>query len=478
MSETIQNDFGTGPILQTQAPPPSTSKSIQRSKTVRNLGSAGNKMRGLFKKQNKDASTPPSTGKNGISPASRPAMTTSTSFASPLSEYRYNERPMSYVDTHAMEKSFSSGDNRRSQFYPNSEFSSNQSTMAPQNPLTTGTPSSSGTDINDTNDNNKEQQQDVPPEAEELKRQLDQLNQTINKVRHEVTAETEKKQQLQSELEEARRLYQERETEYSQIEHNFFQLTRAVRATDDDLSTIRDSLKLLKYNVSRVVMTLNKKADKTKAKAKFVATWPQLSLLDSQGELVEPSHINFLAEKLIHDHLVRSVFQCPVYPGLDINNAYAALSQWFTEHDSTFSVRLRQQLALILAKNCKTTDSELYQAVQQEKKRIADLIYNDLAEIYSPFIRENDAQVSEEKSYYAKVVDILDKAFKLAVAIRGQEVEITTLSLEEGKQEIDEETMAEVRGKTSGVVRFCICPAFVGGDGEHGFLEKGKVVVV
>ncbi|KAI8343344.1 hypothetical protein BC941DRAFT_92082 [Chlamydoabsidia padenii] len=354
--------------------------------------------------------------------------------------------------------------------------STTTTTALPLPSVTADTTTSGNNDLVKNNTDKDQQQTDIPAEVEELKRQLDQLNLTINKVRQEVTTEVEKKQQLQAELEEARRVYQERETEYSNIEHNFFQLTRAVRATDDDLSTIRDSLKLLKYNVSRVVMTLNKKADKAKAKAKFVATWPQLSLLDSQGELVEPSHINYLAEKLIHDHLVRLVFRCPVYPGLDINDAYAALSQWFTEHDSNFSIRLRQQLALILVKNSK--DSELQQAVQQEKKRIADVIYNDLADIYSPFLRENDAQVSEEKSYYAKVTDILDKAFKLAVAIRGQEVDITTLDLEEGKQEFDEETMVEVRGKSSGVVRFYICPAFVGGDGEHGFLEKGKVVAV
>ncbi|CAO3593767.1 unnamed protein product [Absidia cylindrospora] len=337
---------------------------------------------------------------------------------------------------------------------------------------------SPSSNVPNTTDSNDKDQQDIPAEAEELKRQLDQVNMTIGKVRQEVTTQVEKKQQLQSDLEEARRVYQERESEYSNIEHNFFQLTRAVRATDDDLSTIRDSLKLLKYNVSRVVMTLNKKADKEQAKAKFVATWPHLSLVDNQGELVEPSHINFLAEKLIHEHLVLSVFRCPVYPGLEINASYAALSQWFSEHGSNFSVRLRQQLALILAKSSKAADSDLSMAIQVEKKRIADLIYNDLADIYSPFIRENDAQVNEEKSYYAKVTDILDKAFKLAVAIRGQEVEITTLDLEEGKQEIDEETMVEVRGKTSGIIRFCVCPAFVGGDGEHGFLEKGKVVVV
>lgn len=316
---------------------------------------------------------------------------------------------------------------------------------------------------------------------EQLQRQLEQLNQTIAKVRQEVSVESDKKQQLQSDLEDARRVYRERESEYSQIEHNFFQLTRAVRATDDDLSTIRDSLKLLKYNVSRVVMSLSKKANKTAAKTKFVSMWPHLALVDEHsGDWVEPGHMNFLAEKLIHHHLVRSVFECPVYPGLAINDAYASVHQWFADHDAaSFSIRLRQQLALILVNNSNSSDTtELYQAVQLEKKRIADMIYNDLADIYSPFIRDNDAQVKDDKTYYAKVMDILDKAFKLTVAIRGQEVAITTLDLDEGKQALDEETMVEVRGKTTGTIRFSICPAFVGGDGEHGFLEKGKVVVV
>jgi hypothetical protein len=316
--------------------------------------------------------------------------------------------------------------------------------------------------------------------VDQLQRQLEQLNQTIAKARQEVAVESERKQQLQRDLEDARRVYRDRESDYSSIEHNFFQLTRAVRATDDDLSTIRDSLKLLKYNVSRVVMSLSKKADKTAAKTKFVSLWPHLALVDAHtGDWVEPGHMNFLAEKLIHHHLVRSVFECPVYPGLAINDAYASVHQWFTHHDAAaFSIRLRQQLALILVNNNNNDTSELYQAVQLEKKRIAHVIYNDLADIYSPFIRDNDAQVADDKTYYAKVMDILDKAFKLTVAIRGQEVAITTLDVDEGKQALDEETMVEVRGKTSGVIRFCICPAFVGGDGEHGFLEKGKVVVV
>ncbi|KAI8140825.1 hypothetical protein BJV82DRAFT_519343 [Fennellomyces sp. T-0311] len=289
-------------------------------------------------------------------------------------------------------------------------------------------------------------------------------------MQQEVMAEAERKQSLAFQLEEAKRQVQTQEQEYAQIEHKFFDHTRAIRATDDDLSTIRDSFKLLKYSIARLIMTLNKKADKETATDKFAHKWPKLNVKD-----LEPSHINLLAEKLVHEHLVQQIFRSPLYPGLSINDAYDSVSKWLIAHESEFTVRLRQQLASIVAKSGK--DTELYKAAQAEKKKIIDLIYNDLADVYEPFLRENDANVDEEKRYYAKVTDIVDKAMKLAIAMRGQEVDISTLDTKEGEEMFDEETMTEVKGKTSGVVRFCICPPFVGGDGEHGFLEKGKVVI-
>lgn len=321
----------------------------------------------------------------------------------------------------------------------------------------------------------------MTPEIEELLRELEQVNNTIVRVQQEVITEAEKKKALQLQLEETRRQIQTQEQEYAQIEQNFFQHTRAIRATDDDLSTIRDSFKLLKYSIARLVMTLNKKADRAKATAKFVAAWPHLKVLEEnnnngEGEkTIEPSHINLLAEKLVHEHLLQHVFRCPLYPGLEINSAYASVTEWLTKHGSDFPIRLRQQLAAIIAKSDK--DSELQQAAQAEKQKVVELIYNDLADVYHPFIRENDASVSEEKRYLAKVTDIVDKAMKLAIAIRGQEVDIDILDTKEGEQAFDEETMVDVKGRTSGTVRFCICPPFVGGDGEHGFLEKGKVVI-
>ncbi|KAI7864769.1 hypothetical protein BDF14DRAFT_1731552 [Spinellus fusiger] len=317
----------------------------------------------------------------------------------------------------------------------------------------------------------------LSPEADEVMRELEQVNASIARVKQDVAVQAEKKKTLQSKLEEARRLFQAREVEYTQVEHNFFEHTRVIRATDDDLSTIRDSFKLLKYSITRMIMTLNKKADRDKATEKLVAAWPHLSLLDptTTPQALEPKYINLLVEKRIHEHLVQSVFRCPLYPGLSVNEAYASLNEWLVAHESRFNVRLRQQLASIVAKNRK--EGVMYEAGHAEKKKIADRIYNDLADIYAPFVRENDAAVEEEKRYSHKIADIVDKAMQLVVAIRGQEVDIATLEIEEGKQAFDEETMVDVKGKTAGTVLFCICPVFVGGDGEHGFLEKGKVVV-
>ena len=47
----VHDNNQTPPILDIS---PTPSKSIHRSKTVRNLNSAGNKMKGLFKTKNKD----------------------------------------------------------------------------------------------------------------------------------------------------------------------------------------------------------------------------------------------------------------------------------------------------------------------------------------------------------------------------------------------------------------------------------------
>ncbi|RCI01062.1 hypothetical protein CU097_015838 [Rhizopus azygosporus] len=406
------------PSEQDKIPPPppeldmSGSKGMHRSKTVRNLNSAGNKVKGLFKPKEKRKTE------------ERPPITTSVSFG-----------PGDQVIHEA--------------FYQEEEQilqrMSNEQTI-------------------------KES-----PEDEQLQQELEQLNELIALRTSEIQAEKMKREKLQTDLVEAQKAYKEREAEYSAIEHSFFEHTRAIRATDDDLSTIRDSFKLLKYSIARLIMTLNKKADKAKAAEKFVKTWPHLAILNPENGELEPSFINLLSEKLVHEHLVKSVFNVPVYPGLKVNDAYDALHRWLNAHSSQFSVRLRQQMAAVIAKSGK--ESEIQAAAQKEKQRIATAIYDDLAEIYHPFLRENDSNVGDEKSYYNKICDIVEKALKLAIAIRGQDVEITTVTIEEGKQPFEEETMTEVKGRTSGTVRFSICPTFVGGDREHGFLEKGKVVV-
>ncbi|KAI8370041.1 hypothetical protein EDC96DRAFT_459834 [Choanephora cucurbitarum] len=401
------------------------SKSIQRSKTVRNLNTAGSKMRGLFKSNKKDSKK--------SEESARPPLFTSASYGAQSAHIEQKKEVAHELMEADANKSISS-----------------------------------------SKDLDLTSQQQV--QQGKLQQELEQLSELIQQRTIEIQNEKRTKDRLQAELAESTRIFKERESEYSAIEHSFFEHTRAIRATDDDLSTIRDSFKLLKYSIARLVMALNKKADKAKATKKFCETWPNLPILDPVTNELEPSFINVLAEKLIHEHLVKHVFDTPIYPGLKVNDAYFALFNWLQQHQSQFSVRLRQQMAAVVAKS--RPESEIQQAAAKEKQQIAQRIYDDITEIYHPFIKEHDASADEEKRYYTKICDIVDKALKLTIAIRGQEVEIKTVPIEENnKQQFEDETMTEVKGRTQGLVRFCICPAFMGGDREHGFLEKGKVVI-
>lgn len=562
---------------------PTPSKSIQRSKTVRNLNSAGNKMKGFFKSKNNKESSNNSdkqtnskevvtTDQNGF--MTRPILSSSASYG-PGSEHGYHpayshppppphpplqgkislllhssfinlyiflgllkftliwsdflilylfftflfshhhhlhlfthsrfeienvnmyaEQNMTEADVaklkqlHAQQQQQTQAQQQQAQQQAQQPPPLPQQQVQPQQPQQqppssqTPQPTSATSSDEELQAQHHLQQQQQHLQQQQAQQQqhlnfqheLEQLNELIAQRKAEIKNEKMMKERLQNELMEAQRVFKEREAEYSSIEHNFFEHTRAIRATDDDLSTIRDSFKLLKYSIARLIMTLNKKADKAKAAQKFVATWPQLSIVDPATGEMEPSFVNLLSEKLVHEHLVKHVFSAPIYPGLKVNDAYYALNKWLQAHSSQFSIRLRQQMAAVVAKSGK--DSEIHQAAQLEKQKIATKIYDDLAEIYHPFLRENDAAVDEDKRYYSKICDIVDKSLKLTIAIRGQEVEIKTVGIEEGKQEFEEETMTEVKGRTSGLVRFCICPSFMGGDREHGFLEKGKVVVV
>ncbi|KAI8975315.1 hypothetical protein BDF20DRAFT_877948 [Mycotypha africana] len=555
------------------APQPSKS-SLHRSKTVRNLGSAGSKMRGLFKSSKKDKkasiialptqSTGDLTASNGNNSNHRPGLTSSASYGS--NSLSTSTPPVTDSAT------------------PESLQQQQHQTTVDNNRTDEMTNDIHIDDFNYNNSNNRISD-DAPPAihssdntAAQLQAELEHLNELIAQKSQEVQAEKSVKERLEADLLEAQRVFKEREVEYANIEHSFFEHTRSVRATDDDLSTIRDSFKLLKYSIARLIMTLNKKADKVKATEKFCSTWPDLPILSTASSVntatlpttttdnntenttttndkdqhpnnnetnisttttttttttntatatttaivetekwVDPSLTNLLAEKLVHEHLVKYIFSAPIYPGLKVNDAYFALHSWLQQHNSQFSVRLRQQMAAVVAKSTRANNnhnasstttatvtatpatatnstattadsnntnnsnnmSEIQQVANKEKQKIAQKIYDDLADIYHPFIRENDAQVDDEnKRYYSKICDIVDKAMKLTLAIRGQEVEIKIIPIEEGsKQPFEEDTMTEVKGRTQGLVRFCICPTFMGGDREHGFLEKGKVVV-
>ncbi|RUS12869.1 hypothetical protein BC937DRAFT_86837 [Endogone sp. FLAS-F59071] len=313
----------------------------------------------------------------------------------------------------------------------------------------------------------------------QLEKKYNELHSNYQQVVDASTSLYQQNEDLHQKLNVVTSKLQQREADYAKIESNFLEYMKIIRPTDDDLSTIRDRFKTLKYTINRLLLSLNKKADRNAATELLSASWDNLQdSVRSLGVPLDHFYINMLMEKLIMDTLVKYVFNVTLYVGLPVNKAYAEVKRWMDERNPQWSLRLRQQLCSLVAN---PKDIETQEAIQVEKSRIVELIYCHLVTSY-PFIREKDkadaasTASGREKGYYAKVEEIVDKAVYLSLAIRGQDVEIMTIHVREGDESFDPERMTlEQKSKASGVVKFCICPPFQGGDGEHGFLEKGKV---
>ena len=247
------------------------------------------------------------------------------------------------------------------------------------------------------------------------------------------------------------------------MESNYLEFLKSIRATDDDLSTIREKFKTLKYAINKLLIPHSKKSDRTAATALLTSCYPTLELTATTGgQPLDNFLIGMLMEKLIMDTLVRDVFNIPLQAGLAINGPYVELKNWLAARNPAWAVRFRQQLCALIAN---PKDIETINAVNAQSRLISESLTNYIKKAYPSFADD------------MKVYEIVAKAVKLSLAMRGQDVEIYAINVQEGVDHFDSEKMVMEQKSKAGatVVRFCICPPFVGGDGEFGFLEKGKV---
>jgi hypothetical protein len=269
-------------------------------------------------------------------------------------------------------------------------------------------------------------------------------------------------ERLQQRLEQLQLRLDAREQEYDRLQANFISHMKAIRATDDDLSTIRTKLANLHGSVSQFSMGLKKHiGDKSNAMKAFARNFPHVDLkgLDQEAPIIMQ-----LTEKLVNEALINVYISFGVYPGLSINTAYNELHTWMINRGADdAALSLKQKLCYIIARDrSPETKSEIAVA----HKIMSDQLFTALLEVYP----------SMESIMRSKIEKFIDKAFDLSLAMRGQEVDVKVLPIKEGDA-FDTRTMApDYKGIAEGVVRLVICPPFEAIEGDHGFLLPAKVI--
>ncbi|CAO3653831.1 unnamed protein product [Cunninghamella echinulata] len=270
----------------------------------------------------------------------------------------------------------------------------------------------------------------------EGKRKLEQENELL-KIRLE-----EQRKDLQGRYEDSQRLLRFKEEEFVKMQNNFHKHVRAIRATDDDLSTIHSKLTMLQAKTGQLPMSLRGCYNETKLDTildYFKKKWPSLSLtldtLTHQGQKMDYPLVCLLVEKLVMEILIDDVFNAPIHIGLTLNNHYKHLSDLMKEqrhHD--WSTKLRQQL-------CKLTlqSNELQQEANLAKQQIVQRLKTEIQPIYT----------IEDAKIIPKLEKIVNMAAETSLAMHGQEEPVIFgQDLIEGKTMFDPQCMTLQYGST------------------------------
>ncbi|KAF7726479.1 hypothetical protein EC973_008714 [Apophysomyces ossiformis] len=315
-----------------------------------------------------------------------------------------------------------------------------------------------------------------PSSVAALKAELSRQRQVLEQMEREKEQYQNDSQMLQDRIARINEKTNQRTEDIKSLQQNYDNHLRSMRATDDDLQSIAEKLRTLKQLIRELANELQGHVDPVVATRALSTFW--LNLHDQIKRMCEPNlpphRIRMLTEKFIMDVLVQNL-NLNVFPGLEITEPYNQLQSFLETHNPSFAIRLRQELALVVAeKNAKGSDIDqaLHNAVQNNWK----YLYGGLTKAY-PFIYQHDkAEPDVRKHYGAKVQVLVEQAVALGFAIKGQEVDITASDIREGIQRFDPDIMVDEDGLSSGIIEFCICPPFVVITPPYRPLEKGRVL--
>ncbi|KAI9299612.1 hypothetical protein BJ944DRAFT_274088 [Cunninghamella echinulata] len=302
-----------------------------------------------------------------------------------------------------------------------------------------------------------------------------------------------------------RRELDHKKEDYQRMEAKFYAQLKSIKATDDDLSTIQNEINHVASQLNNICMGLKAKMDIPAGTCYFLKRYQydkefiQQYLLtnrhqekkenddgddgdddDEEGKemefLLESRHITMFTEKLIMEMLIDHIYNQPLHIGVSCNEAYEKVNHWMHSYNEEWANRFRQQMSALVANQAYHDE---YESVEMAKENLVNAILDELSHIYPTINQNEDYKTSQQK----KIANVVTRAARLNLAMKGQEIPVKYKSIEQGcKVPFDPIMMKPVsKSKSEGYVLFVISPPFIAidpKDEEHGFVIPGKVYCV
>ncbi|KAF9962312.1 hypothetical protein BGZ72_007365 [Mortierella alpina] len=250
-----------------------------------------------------------------------------------------------------------------------------------------------------------------------------------------------------------------RESDYEVMSRNYLEHVRLIRPTDDDHSTIMDRLTQLKASIEHLVRKAQGARSVNLQKDIAIEHLKSKGLLEDfpvPEDKLESFHLNLFMESVVMSTLVSHFFDKALCCVFDYNKGFKEIYDWMFTRNEKMAVRFRQQLCVMVTQDPETK-------VRQEEQ------VNTTAAALSELLSNVYANTNE----LAKVRDLCNKAFELAIAMTGLESVISPVTIPLGTP-FDEDNMGpSLKSNPEGKVALVIFPAFR--DKECAFDVRPKV---
>ncbi|KAF9423618.1 hypothetical protein BGZ94_008235 [Podila epigama] len=250
-----------------------------------------------------------------------------------------------------------------------------------------------------------------------------------------------------------------KEQEYDLMSKNYLEHVRMIRATDDDHSTIMDRLNQLKANIEHLVRKAQGSRSVNLNKAPVVEHFKASGLLEAfpvPEDKLEPYQLNLYMESVIMSTLVSHFFDKPLSCVFEYNKGFKEIYDWMHHRNNKLAIRWRQQLCVMIIQ-----DPALKERQEAEVNAAATTLTELFAKVYT---NSNEG---------AKIRDICNKAFELAIAMTAMDNVISPETVPLGTPFDDEEMCTSLKNNVEGKVALVIFPAFK--DQVSAFNVRSKV---